>query len=84
MLGFGLGIINCERSYSSMDHSPSEISTVVVWHMKIIQDLAQSGASSLVYSTNTAMRKLLPLVYGVLKNDTPFNPNVLKERFLNP
>jgi transposase len=29
-----------------------------------------------------AMRKLLHLVYGVLKNNTPYNPNILKERFL--
>jgi len=29
-----------------------------------------------------AMRKLLHLVYGVLKNDTPYNPNILKERVL--
>jgi len=31
-----------------------------------------------------AMRKLLHLVYGVLKNDTPYNPNFLEERVLNP
>jgi hypothetical protein len=31
-----------------------------------------------------AMRKLLHLVYGVLKNDTPYNPNSFKERVLNP
>ena len=27
-----------------------------------------------------AMRRLLPLVYGVLKNDTPYKPNILKDR----
>ena len=28
------------------------------------------------------MRKLLHLVFEVLKNDTPFNPNILKEKVL--
>jgi hypothetical protein len=28
------------------------------------------------------MRKLLHLAYGVLKNNTPYNPNILKERVL--
>jgi len=31
-----------------------------------------------------AMRKLLHLAYGVLKNDTPYNPNILKEKVFSP
>ena len=52
-------------------------------HNPIIRDfcdrLAQRDLPKMAIVA-AAMRKLLHLVFGVLKNDTPYNPNFLKEK----
>jgi transposase len=54
-------------------------------HNPIIRDfctrLAQRNLPEMAIVA-AAMRKLLHLVFGVLKNDTPFNPTILKEKVL--